>query len=151
VAGQDLLVRKNEKGITGPQSLNGRKLCSVSNTTSAKKVKKKYASDVKLAEYDVYSGCVNALLQGFVDAVTTDNTILAGYVAQYPELLKLVGKPFSTEKYGVGLTKGDQKGQAKVAEALQHMMDSGTWRKDLKATLGASGIATQAPPKITER
>lgn len=150
IAGQDLLVRKNETDITGPKALNGKKLCSVKNTTSAKKVKKKYSSGVKLAEYDVYSGCVNALLQGLVDAVTTDNTILAGYVAQYPELLKLVGKPFSIEKYGVGLTKGDQKGQAKVAEALHQMMNSGVWRKELKATLGASGIAAQQPPKITE-
>lgn len=150
VAGQDLLVRKNETEITGPKALNGRKLCSVKNTTSAKKVKAKYAKGAQLAEYDVYEGCVNAMLQGIVDAVTTDNTILAGYVSQYPELLKLVGKPFSKERYGVGLAKGDEHGQAKIADALQQMMSSGAWRDDLKATLGASGLASQDPPKITE-
>jgi glutamate transport system substrate-binding protein len=150
IAGQDLLVRKSETDITGPRTLGGKKLCSVANTTSAEKVKKQYASHVQLAEYDVFSGCVNALLEGLVDAVTTDNAVLAGYVAKYPELLRLVGKPFSTERYGIGLAKGDQKGQAKVADALQKMMSSGAWKRALQDTLGPSGIADQKPPKITE-
>ncbi len=151
IAGQDLLVRMNETGITGPQALNGRKLCSVKGSTSAAKVKEKYANGVHLAEYDRYSGCVNALLSGMVDAVTTDNTILAGYVAEFPELLKLVDKPFSTERYGVGLAKGDTAGQAKVADALQKMMDSGAWKDSLQRNLGPANIPIPPPPKITER
>jgi len=48
-----------------------------------------------------------------------DAVILAGYVAQNPELLRLVGKPFTTERYGIGLRKGDPTGQAAVADAFK--------------------------------
>ena len=64
---------------------------------------------MQLQEYDTYSKCVEALNAKVVDALTTDNTILAGYASQpaYKGKLKLVGKTFSEEKYGVGLKKGD--------------------------------------------
>ena len=44
VAGQDLLVRADNTDITGPDSLNGKKLCSVTGSTSAKKIKDKFAT-----------------------------------------------------------------------------------------------------------
>ena len=82
VAGQDLLVRSDETAITGPESLNnGKKLCSVSGSTPAQNIKDKYASDVKLVEFKTYSECVQALLAKQVDAVTTDDIILAGLAA----------------------------------------------------------------------
>ena len=78
VAGQDLLIRSNEKGITGPQDLNGKRLCSVTGSTSAKVVKEKFAKEVQLMEQPGYAECATALLSGIVDAVTTDDIILAG-------------------------------------------------------------------------
>ena len=73
----------------------GKILCSVTGSTSAQKVKDNYAADVALQEYGTYTECVEALRSGAVDAVTTDNVILAGYAAQYPGELKVVGKGFS--------------------------------------------------------
>src|SRR6478609_1851554 len=55
--------------IAGPDSLNGKKLCSVTGSTSAKKVKEKFADQVQLQEYDTYSKCVEALNTGSIDAV----------------------------------------------------------------------------------
>ena len=109
IAGQDLLVKADNTDITGPDSLNGKKLCSVTGSTSAKKIKDKYAIRVQLQEYDTYSKCVEALNSGSIDAVTTDNVILAGFAAQeqYKGKLKVVGKPFSEERYGVGIKMGD--------------------------------------------
>ena len=97
VAGQDLLVKSDNTDITGPDALNGKKLCSVTGSTSAKKIKDTYATSVQLQEYDTYSKCVEALNTGAIDAVTTDNVILAGFAAQsqYQGKLKVVGKPFS--------------------------------------------------------
>ncbi len=54
IAGQDLLVRSDETAITGPDTLTGKKLCSVKGSTSAAKVKAKYPG-VQLQEYDTYS------------------------------------------------------------------------------------------------
>ena len=95
VAGQDLLVKSDNTDITGPDTMNGKKLCSVTGSTSAKKIKDNYASTVQLQEYDTYSKCVEALSSGTIDAVTTDNVILAGFAAQsqYQGKLKVVGKP----------------------------------------------------------
>ena len=97
IAGQDLLVRSDNTDITGPDSMDGKKLCSVTGSTPAEKIKEEYATTVKLFEQDTYSKCVEALVGGTVDAVTTDNVILAGFAAQpqYAGKLKVVGKPFS--------------------------------------------------------
>ena len=62
---------------------------------------------MQLQQYDTYSACVEALKNGAIDAVTTDEVILAGYAAQSPGTFKIVGKPFSEENYGIGLKKGD--------------------------------------------
>lgn len=151
VAGQDLLV-KTDSDIAGPEAMNGKKLCSVTGSTPAKKIKDQYSEQVQLQEYDTYSKCVEALNSGAVDAVTTDNVILAGYAAQpqYAGKLKVVGKPFTTELYGVGLKKGDVELCEKVNTALTKMVDSGEWQKALDKTVGPSGFqpdAAQNPPK----
>ena len=57
--------------------------------------------------FDKYSLCVEALLDGRVQAVTTDNVILLGFVNDNKGKVKLVGNPFTTEPYGIGLKKGD--------------------------------------------
>jgi glutamate transport system substrate-binding protein len=147
--GQDLLIRQDDKSIAGPESLNGKRLCTVVNTTSAQAVKDKFAHEVKLVEYPRYTDCITALLAGLVDAVTTGDVILAGYAAQNPELLRIVGKPFTNDAYGIGLRKGDPDGMAKVDAALQKMISTGAWRAAAQANLGASGYELPAPPAIT--
>ncbi len=152
IAGQDLLVSKNNTDITGPDSLNGKKLCSVVGSTSAKKIKDTYASGVQLQEYDTYSKCVEALASGSIDAVTTDNVILAGFASQpqYEGKLKLVGKPFTTERYGVGIKKGDTKLCSAINTSLEKMISDGSWQKALDDTVGPSGFkpdSAENPPK----
>ena len=152
VAGQDLLVAADNTDITGPDAMNGKTLCSVTGSTPAEKIKKEYATSVELFEQDTYSKCVEALVGGTVDAVTTDNVILAGFAAQpqYAGKLKVVGKPFSTEKYGVGLKKGDTELCGKVNAALEKMVSDGSWQKAVDANVGPSGFkvdTTTNPPK----
>lgn len=152
VAGQDLLIRADDTSITGPDTLDGKKLCSVAGSTPAQKVKDAYPG-VELQEYDTYSLCVSALESGNVDAVTTDDVILAGFAAQdqYAGKLKVVGKPFSTENYGVGLKKGDVELCTKVNDAITKMIDSGAWEEALADTVGKSGYtpdATKNPPTV---
>ena len=72
ITGQSLLVRADNTDITGAASLqNNKKLCSVSGSTPAQRIKDKYPG-VQLQQYDTYSACVEALKNGAVDAVTTD-------------------------------------------------------------------------------
>ncbi|HEV2929291.1 MAG TPA: glutamate ABC transporter substrate-binding protein [Propionibacteriaceae bacterium] len=152
IAGQDLLVAADNTDITGPDAMNGKTLCSVTGSTPAEKIKKEYATTVKLFEQDTYSKCVEALVGGTVDAVTTDNVILAGFAAQpqYAGKLKVVGKPFSEEKYGVGLKKGDTELCGKVNAAIEKMVSDGSWQKAIDANVGTSGFKVDTstnPPK----
>jgi glutamate transport system substrate-binding protein len=152
IAGQDLLVKADTSDITGPETLNGKKLCSVTGSTSAQKIKDTYAAGVQLQEFDTYSKCVQALNSGSIDAVTTDNVILAGFAAQkqYQGKLKVVGKPFSEERYGVGIKQGDKALCEGINTAIQKMVDDGSWEKALNDTVGASGFkpdASKNPPK----
>ena len=130
VAGQDLLVRSDDTSITGPDALNGKNLCSVTGSTSAETVKENFANEVQLMEQDGYAECVTALLSGTVDAVTTDDIILAGLAAAKGNgELKVVGKPFTQERYGIGVKKGDTEMVDKINEALKKMVDDGSWQK----------------------
>ncbi|GAA1711256.1 glutamate ABC transporter substrate-binding protein [Nonomuraea sp. AD125B] len=148
VAGQDLLVRADDSSLTGPETLNGKKLCSVAGSTPAQKVKAEYAKEVQLQEERTYSACVDRVLGGQLDAITTDNVILAGYAAQHNGKLKVVGKPFSTEKYGIGLKKDDTAGRKAVNDALEKMFADGSWTKALQASVGASGFALPQAPQL---
>ena len=58
VAGQDLLVTEDNTDITGPETLEGKNLCSVTGSTSAQKIKDNYATGVNLLERPGYAECV---------------------------------------------------------------------------------------------
>ncbi|OJF10899.1 glutamate ABC transporter substrate-binding protein [Couchioplanes caeruleus] len=145
VAGQDLLV-PTASTITGPEALKGKKVCSVSGSTPAKRIQTEY-KDAQLQQFDSYSKCVQALSDGSVDAVTTDDIILAGYAAQeqYTGKFKVVGKKFSDEPYGIGLKKTDKEGCEKINEILKAAATDGSYKAAWDSTLGKSG---QAAPQL---
>lgn len=136
VAGQDLLV-KADSDIAGPEDLAGKKVCSVDGSTPAQRIQDEY-KDAELVTYDTYSKCVTDLQSGAVDAVTTDDAILRGYAAQNEGELKVVGKPFSEEPYGIGLPKGDTALRNAVNDAVEKSMSDGDWKKGFEYTLGSS-------------
>lgn len=146
LTGQSLLVRADSADITGPESLeNNKRLCSVTGSTPAQRIKDKYPG-VQLQQYDTYSACVEALKNNAVDAVTTDEVILAGYAAQAPGAFKIVGEPFSEERYGVGLKKDDTELCRSITEALTKMESEGAWQAAFEKNLGPAGVPTPAPP-----
>jgi glutamate transport system substrate-binding protein len=140
VAGQDLLVAADDTSITGPEDLEGKNLCSVTGSTSAQRIKDEHAAGTNLLEQPGYSECVTALTAGTVDAVTTDDIILAGLasIAANEGKVKVVGNPFSEENYGVGLPKDSDQCQA-VTDAINKMLEDGSWQTALDENVGASG------------
>jgi glutamate transport system substrate-binding protein len=148
IAGQDLLVRKDESTITGPETLKGKKVCSVTGSTPIQRVRdQKLTEDSNISEFKTYSECVSQLLDGKTDAVTTDDAILKGFAAQSPSKLKVVGKPFSQEKYGIGLPRDDKALRDYINDALAAAVTDGTWQKIYAGTLGLSG-STATPPAL---
>ncbi|MFE0458794.1 glutamate ABC transporter substrate-binding protein [Kitasatospora sp. NPDC058965] len=147
VAGQGLLVRKHETGIDGPQDLAGKKVCSAAGSTPYQRIQQQYPQ-AKLVGYDTYSACVDNLITGQVDAVTTDNAILQGYAAKVPDELRMAGQPFSTEPYGIGTPKSDTVLRGALDDALARHEQNGDWKKAYDATLGLSGVPAPTPPPI---
>ena len=153
VAGQDLLVRKDDNSINGPEDLNGKRLCSVTGSTSAATVKEKFASEVQLMEQSGYAECATALFSGIVDAVTTDDIILAGLASASRGKLKVVGKPFTQEYYGVGIKKGDTALAKKINAAIAEMIKDGSWERAIADNTEGTAYTPNAkynPPEPTE-
>ncbi|GAA2561278.1 glutamate ABC transporter substrate-binding protein [Mycolicibacterium diernhoferi] len=150
ITGQSLLVRSDNTDITGAESLeNNKKLCSVTGSTPAQRIKDKYPG-VQLQQYDTYSACVEALKTGAIDAVTTDEVILAGYAAQSPGTFKIVGEPFSEERYGIGLKKDDTELRTKINDAITKMVSEGAWKEAFDKNLGPAGITAPEPPTVDQ-
>lgn len=150
VAHQDLLIRLNDSEITSPETLNGKTLCAAKNTTSAQYVLDHYKGSIKLVTTNTWSECVDNLVNGSVDAVSTDDLILAGFAAQpqYKGILKVIGKGFTDEKYGIGIKKGNTELVSKVNEALKSYISDGSWKRSLDANVAPSGYKIPAPPSV---
>ncbi|MFJ7424037.1 glutamate ABC transporter substrate-binding protein [Streptomyces uncialis] len=147
LAGADLLVRKDDTAITGSDSLKGKTVCSIKGSTPLTEIKKpKYGA--KTVELSKYSECVQQLLNKEVDAVTTDDAILKGYAAQRPEKLKVVGKTFTKEPYGIGMNKDDKALRTAVSDAVEAHQKNGDYKKAYDATLGLSGSSYIEPPAL---
>jgi len=148
IAGQGLLVRKDESAITSKDTLKGKKVCSVTGSTPLQRVQQQQLTEPSnIIAFQTYGQCVDQLMSNQVDAVTTDDSILKGYAAQSPDKLKVVGDTFSTEPYGIGLAHDDKALRDKVNDILQASFDDGSWQKIYDATLGKSG-SSASPPKI---
>ncbi|MEV7784477.1 glutamate ABC transporter substrate-binding protein [Streptomyces sp. NPDC088106] len=149
LAHQDLLI-KSDADISEATDLNDKKLCSVTGSTSAQNVKKDFAPKAQLSNRGGYSECLSALQNGQVDALTTDDSILAGYAAQdaYKGKFKLAGLKLSNENYGIGVKKGDTETVNKVNEALEKMVSDKSWQKAVEKNFGPANYKNEPAPKI---
>jgi glutamate transport system substrate-binding protein len=147
VARQDILVKKDDNTISAVKDLNGKKVCTVQGSTSLTNLQAQAPQADVSTLFDKYGLCVEALNDGRVQAVTTDNAILAGFVEQGPDKYKLVGAPFSNEPYGIGLKKGDNTLQAFLNTQLEMFFRDGQWKKAYDKTLGKV-IPGGTPPAI---
>ncbi|MGW2086837.1 glutamate ABC transporter substrate-binding protein [Streptomyces sp. NPDC001880] len=150
LAHQDILVRADDDSIKSPADLNNKKLCSVAGSTSAKNVKDKLAPKAGLQTYGGYSECLTGLENKAIDALTTDDSILAGYASQanFQGKFKLAGFKMTNENYGIGLKKGDADLKKKVDAALTKMVSDGSWDKAVKDNFGPANYKNEPAPKI---
>ncbi|MFB6849991.1 glutamate ABC transporter substrate-binding protein [Streptomyces sp. NPDC056373] len=149
LAHQDVLLRADDTKIKSPKDLNNAKLCSVTGSTSAQNVKDKLAPKAQLQPYPTYSACLPGLQNGAVDALTTDDSILAGYAAQaqFKGKFKLGGFKMTNENYGIGVKKGSDL-KAKINKALEEMVADGAWQKAVDKNLGPANYKNEPAPKI---
>ncbi|WP_049563771.1 glutamate ABC transporter substrate-binding protein [Streptomyces sp. SBT349] len=151
IAHQDLLIRAGEE-VPSTEAINDLTLCSVAGSTSAANVQEDFAPDAALEDFNTYSECLTGLENGGIDALTTDDSILAGYAAQEEHQGKfaLAGLELSDEYYGVGLPK-DSEDLEDVNAAIEQMVEDGTWAELVEEHFGPAGYEADPAPEIGAR
>ncbi|MFE8970919.1 glutamate ABC transporter substrate-binding protein [Streptomyces albogriseolus] len=149
LAHQDVLLRADDDEIKSPEDLNDARLCSVTGSTSAQNVKEKLAPKAQLQNYPTYSACLTGLQNGAIDALTTDDSILAGYASQsqFKGKFKLGGFKMTDENYGIGVKKGSDL-KDKINKALEEMVADGSWDTAVKENFGPANYKNEPAPKI---
>ncbi|MEU7861680.1 glutamate ABC transporter substrate-binding protein [Nonomuraea sp. NPDC049141] len=150
---QDTMVRADAADITKATDLKDKRICQAQGSNSYKRITDpppdgKLNLPAKLVGASNYSECVQKLSGGNLDAVTTDNLILAGFASQDPGKYKLLNDPFTDEKYGIGLKKGDKTTCEAVNKAVAKMWQDGTATQLLTKWYGKTGLELpkEAPP-----
>jgi len=146
VTGQQLLVGA-DSDIDSLDDVKGTEVCSVTGSTSLENIE---AEGAKPRGFDTYSECVDQVLNGTVDAMTTDGAILLGYAAENPDQLKVVVEPFSEERYGVGYSLDSPEMCEWITDTIEDAQEDGDWATAFEATLGQSGVETPDPPVMDE-
>ncbi|MFI6181880.1 glutamate ABC transporter substrate-binding protein [Nonomuraea sp. NPDC051191] len=154
IAHQDIMVRKDDAAINAPQDLKGKKICKAAGSNSYKRVTDpppdgKLDIDATTVDAANYSECVQKLSGSNLDAVTTDDLILAGFAKQAGGNFKVLGQGFTDEKYGIGLKKGDTKTCEAVNTAVKKIWDNGTMKQLLEKWFGGIEglkLSETAPP-----
>lgn len=145
VAGQRVLVPKF-KHIKSLADLRDKKVCAAQDSTSLTKLAQAPERPIPVSVRN-WADCLVMLQQGQVDAVSTDDTILAGMAKQDPNL-EVVGPRLTEEDYGVGIPKGN----ADMVRYVNYVLDnvrSGAWRQSYNIWLSELGSAS--PPSATYR
>ncbi|MFI1395873.1 glutamate ABC transporter substrate-binding protein [Streptomyces sp. NPDC020681] len=143
---QDLVVTKgNPEGIQSPQAPAGKKICSTLGGTVSKVTRQTYPK-AKLVEFDVSSKCIEALKNGSVDALATQDLIGASYVSENPDALELLGASYGAETWGIGIKKGNVAFCEFINGALTDFSKDGSYKKAWDATLGRFAKVEQNLP-----
>jgi glutamate transport system substrate-binding protein len=144
VTGQQLLVPE-DSDVESTDDLQGKEVCSVTGSTSLDNAE---AAGMKPVGFDTYSECVEKVLDGTVEGMTTDGTILAGYAAQNEGELKVVGDEFSEENIGVGYSQDYPEMCQWIVDTITAAHEDGLYDEAFEATLGPSGVDTPDLPEM---
>jgi len=141
-AGQRVLVLKNSP-VKSLADLGGKKVCAAAGSTSIANIKAAPSHPIPVALTSAID-CLVLLQQGDVAAISTDDAILAGFVAQDP-WTKIVGSKFTSEPYGLAIAKQHPDFVRFVNAVLQQMRTDGEWAADYRRWVDPAARA-QAPP-----
>lgn len=130
-------------GIHSVADLAGRRVCTAAGSTSLTHLQQAEPDAIVLT-VPSWSDCLVVLQQGQVDAVTSDDSILAGLASQDP-YLQIVGDSLSPEPYGIGINKDDPDLVRLVNASLERMRQDGTWSRIYDRWLGVLGPSPGPP------
>lgn len=149
-ATQKVLVRSNDVEDfekRGVKSLSGKRVCAPAGSTSIDNIKR-VQPDVETVPAANHTGCLVKFQQGEVDAITGDDTVLAGLAAQDPYAEVPEQKKLTDEPYGIGANKDDKDLIAFINSVLDERRSNGDWQASYNTWLKPYlGDATPPTPQ----
>jgi polar amino acid transport system substrate-binding protein len=142
-ASQKILSVKGS-GIDSAAALGGKQVCAVSGTTSVSTLLALNPKPIVVLALN-WTDCLVMLQQGQVDAISTDDTVLAGLVKQDPNVA-VVGPSLEDEPYAIGVKKENEDLVRFVNGALDRMRVDGTWQRLYQTWLSGLGPSPGPPP-----
>jgi polar amino acid transport system substrate-binding protein len=143
-AKQRILAVKGS-GIDSAASLSGKRVCAVTGTTSLSKLFELNPRP-KVFSATTWTDCLLMLQQGQVDAISTDDAVLAGLAVQDHLNVEMVGDSMGIEPYGVGVKKENDDLVRFVNGVLERLRDDGTWERLYEARLQHDLGPSPGPP-----
>ncbi|MCR1984103.1 glutamate ABC transporter substrate-binding protein [Cellulosimicrobium cellulans] len=146
-AGQKVLVTRDSTA-NGIADLEGQRVCAPEGTTTLTRLEQ--FSGIEPVPATTHTQCLVLFQQGKVDAITGDDTILAGFAAQDP-YAKVVGEAISDEPYGIGVPAQNVDMVRFVNGVLEQMKADGRWAAIYGEWLGGLGPAPTPPAAVYGR
>lgn len=143
-AGQRVLV-KSDAPYNSIQDLGGKRICAAKGTTAEQNIPRAQPS-AEVVQADTYNECLLSLQQGRIDAISTDDVILAG-LASADTSTKLIGPKFTSEPYGIGVAKGHTEFVGFVNGVIDQMKSDGRWKGAYDQWFGRFAGAAPEPPR----
>ena len=144
-AGQSILTMTSNTDIQGPEDLAGKRVCTVAGSTPEANLLESFP-EAQVVPFGTYSECLEPLRNGQVDAVSTDNVILAGFAADNEDM-EVRGEPFTEEPYGIGVALDDTEFRMWINDVLEEIFEDGSWTQAWESTAGAV-LPTPEPPAV---
>ena len=137
------ILAARSSDIARPADLSGKRVCVVRGTTSLQRVQQ-ITPPPTVVSVVTWGDCLVAMQQLEVDAVSTDDAILAGLVSQDP-YLHIVGPNMAEQPYGIGINLANTGLVRFVNGTLERIRTDGTWDTLYRRWLTVLGPAP-APP-----
>lgn len=141
-SGQTIAVRRGTQGIAKPADLAGRKVIAGANTPAITAIKTA-APTAEIVDFGSDPECLAALRQGRGEAYVQDQALLIADAAQ-DNALEIVGEPFTTDPYGIGIKHGDDQFKKFVNDWLREIQKSELWQDVWRNSIGT--VVSGPPP-----
>lgn len=128
------VVSPDDKLITDPDDLNGKKLIVAKGTTAETYFEENYP-DVELVKFDQYTEAYNALLDGRGDALSTDNTEVLAWALQNDGYSVGIESLGNTDTIAPAVSKGNDTLKDWINKEIESLADEEFFHKDYKETL----------------
>ncbi|MFI0353952.1 transporter substrate-binding domain-containing protein [Actinomadura sp. 9N407] len=137
---QDVMVHSKDTDVKAVRDLKDRRFCAVEGADPTKRLLALHGMSARLVTAKDYDECMRMIHGGMVDAITTNDVILAGLIKRHGRQTRLVNVKLSEQNTGIGIRQGDPDGCEALNRAITKMYQDGTTRKLVAKWFDGTGL-----------